>query len=49
LDLRVRNFKSKFLSCGSMSVELRIDSAYASLLSSAPYGSLFRNYLVAGR
>lgn len=49
LDLRVPNFKRKHLQGGTMSVELRIDAAWAALTSSAPYGAIFRNYLVAGR
>lgn len=45
LDTRVPVFKKKFLGAGAVSVEMRIDAAYAALLSSAPYGALFKGYL----
>ena len=48
LDQRVPNFKRRFLAAGSISVELRIDAAYSALLSSAPYGTLFRNMYLGG-
>jgi hypothetical protein len=43
LDKSVPNFKRKFVNSGTISVEMRVDMAFAMMLSSAPYGSLFRN------
>jgi hypothetical protein len=42
LDSRVPNFKLHFVNSGTAMIEARPDLAFASLLSAAPYGSLFR-------
>lgn len=48
LDMRVPNMKRKYLSVGTMSVELRIDAAWAALLRTSPTNALFRNMYVGG-
>lgn len=47
LDKLIPIFKKKFVDSGTASVEIRMNSAYYTLLTSAPTGSIFRNYWLA--
>jgi len=47
LDKSVPNLKRKFVNSGTISIEMRCDLAFSMMLSSAPYGSLFRNLWAA--
>jgi hypothetical protein len=48
LDKLVPLFKLKFVNSGTVSIEARMDMAFQMLLSTAPYGSLFRNMWQGG-
>lgn len=48
LDSRIPNLKRKYLSAGTMSVEMRVDAAWAALLRTSPTGTIFRNLYVGG-
>jgi hypothetical protein len=44
LDKLIPIFKLKFVNSGTLGVEVRLNAAYYSLLTSAPTGSIFRSY-----
>ncbi len=47
LEERVPKFKLHFVRTGMVSVQLKPDYAFASLMSAAPWGSVFRGFFVA--
>lgn len=47
LDKLIPIFKKKFVESGTVSIELRMNSAYYALLTSSPSGSVFRNFWLA--
>ncbi len=44
----IPSFKRQFVSSGTVSIEMRLDMAFAMMLSSAPNGTLFRNLWQGG-
>jgi len=48
LDKIIPQFKLRFVNSGTVSIEARMDMAFQMLLSTAPYGSLFRNMWQGG-
>lgn len=48
LDKIVPLFKLKFVNSGTLGAEVRLDMAFAALLSTAPNGSIFRNLWAGG-
>lgn len=47
LEVRIPNFKLHYVNSGTCSVEVRPDYAFASLLSAAPWGAMFRGLYVS--
>jgi hypothetical protein len=48
LDKAIPQFKLQLVNSGTVSIEARMDMAFQMLLSTAPYGSLFRNMWQGG-
>ena len=48
LDKIIPQFKLRFVNSGTVAIEARMDMAFQMLLSTAPYGSLFRNMWQGG-
>lgn len=47
LDKVIPIFKKRFVASGTLGVEMRLNAAYYALLTSAPSGSIFRNFWLA--